>query len=179
MFQIEEAVLYDMWGVCIIETVEHRRSAEGMQDYLVLRPVYHYTAKLYLPNREETLKKCLRPVIGREEICELLGTLGSDALAWIEEPGERAELCRRILASGDRKRILELIAMLYRRKLELRGDPKSLQFRWAEHSSQLYKYLLQDRESYLQRQGYMLRNEVNRSLASSMLLHHPNSYSCS
>ena len=126
MFQIGEAVLYDMWGVCIIETVEHRRSAEGMQDYLVLRPVYHYTAKLYLPNREETLKKCLRPVIGREEICALLGTLGSDALAWIEEPGERAELCRRILASGDRKRILELIAMLYRRKLELRGEGKHL-----------------------------------------------------
>ena len=126
MFQIGEAVLYDMWGVCIIETVEHQRSAEGMQDYLVLRPVYHYTAKLYLPNREETLKKCLRPVIGREEICELLGTLGSDALAWIEEPRERAELCRRILASGDRKRILELIAMLYRRKLELRGKGKHL-----------------------------------------------------
>ena len=75
MFQIGKAVLYDMWGVCIIEAVEQQKTPEGLQDYLVLRPFYHNSAKLYLPNTQEVLNKILRPVISRDEIEILLKTL--------------------------------------------------------------------------------------------------------
>ena len=126
MFQIGDAVLYDMWGVCIIEAVERQKTGEGLQDYVVLKPIYHNTAKLYLPNREETLHNCLRPVIGSEEIRELLESLDCKALSWEDNPKERGPMFRRILASGDRKQILELIALLYLRKLELRAQGKDL-----------------------------------------------------
>lgn len=126
MFEIGQAVLYDTWGVCIIEAVEQQRFKEGMQDYLVLRPIYHDTAKLYLPNREESLSQCLLPVISIDKIQELLESLDGKVLSWEPNPKERATMFRRILASGDRKQILDLIAMLYRRKQELRTQGKTL-----------------------------------------------------
>lgn len=126
MFQVGEAVLYDMWGVCTIEAVEQQKTPEGLQEYLVLRPVYHSSAKLYLPNRQETLEAALRTVITRGEIEALLGSLKEDAVLWTEDPRERAQSFRRILASGDRKALLGLIRLLYLRKKELRRKGKNL-----------------------------------------------------
>lgn len=126
MFQIGKAVLYDMWGVCIIEAVEQQKTPEGLQDYLVLRPFYHNSAKLYLPNTQEVLNKILRPVISRDEIEILLKTLKDTPLCWIEQPKERWQYIQRTLSSGDRKGILEMIHMLYIRKQELRLKGKHL-----------------------------------------------------
>ena len=126
MFQIGKAVLYDMWGVCIIEAVEQQKTSDGLQDYLVLRPVYHSSAKLYLPNIEEVLRKSLRSVISKDEIETLLRTLKDTPLCWIEQPKERWQFIQDSLSSGDRKAILEMIRMLYTRKQELKLKGKHL-----------------------------------------------------
>lgn len=126
MFQIGKAVLYDMWGVCIIDAVEQQKAPEGTQEYLVLRPVYHSSAKLYLPHREDVLSKCLHPVVSKNEIERLLGSLKDLPLFWIENPKERGQLFRDALASGDRMKILESIRMLYIKKKELGQKGKNL-----------------------------------------------------
>lgn len=126
MFQIGEAVLYDMWGVCTIDAVEQQKTPEGPQEYLVLRPVYHKSARLYLPNIEEVLRKSLRPVISRAEIESLLGSLQGTPLLWVDNPRERGQFFRETLASGSRKDILDMIRMLYLKKKELRQKGKNL-----------------------------------------------------
>ncbi|MBP3412997.1 MAG: hypothetical protein J6K89_07015 [Oscillospiraceae bacterium] len=126
MFQIGETVLYELWGVCTIECMETQKSTEGVQEYLVLRPVYHDTAKLYLPNKQACLEKVLRYVLDRDQIRELLQDLTKEPLQWVEDPKERSRQFRQILSEGDRGQLLRLIRLLYLRRKELREKGRNL-----------------------------------------------------
>lgn len=126
MFQLGETVLYDMWGVCIIESIESQKTPEGLQDYLVLRPVYHSSAKLYLPRQEEQLQKALRYALTPDEIRELLQDLGKNPMIWVADHRERRKEFQDILASGDRKRLLGMIRLLYLQRKALREQGKQL-----------------------------------------------------
>lgn len=126
MYNVNDAVVYASYGVCVIKAIEKRDFSGESIEYYVLQPVGDSKNKFYVPTGSSPLADKLRKVYTREEVEALISEMPEQGNIWIDDDQRRKEEYRRIIDSGDRKELVGLIKTLYMRKKELSAGNKKL-----------------------------------------------------
>lgn len=128
-YQIGEHVVYGSSGVCKIEEI--RRGYRLMDDippadYYVLKPLSSASSTVFVPLGSDTASKKMRPVLSKSEIDELIASVGTDAIYWIDDRKERLSAFRAVLQQGDRRDQILLIRCILLRVRELEAKRRHL-----------------------------------------------------
>lgn len=126
MYNVNDAVVYSTYGVCRIKAIEVRDFSGEDIEYYVLQPVGDSRNTFYVPTSNEALSSKMRSVCSREEAEDIISVMPDEDFIWIDNDIERKEEYRRILDSGDRRRLVQLIKTLYIRREELTAQHKKL-----------------------------------------------------
>ncbi len=116
MFQVNDTVLYGGQSVCTIVEISKQKVGKEFQLYYILKPVFDNKSTVYIPCENEKLVSKMRPILTLSEVHELIETLHTQSLEWIDNDILRKEQYGSILYCGDRKKIAALIRTLYMHK---------------------------------------------------------------
>ena len=123
MLTVGQTVVYGTQGVCTVKEISMLKLGKTKGEYYALSPIDDPGSTVYVPTANEKLMSKLRPVLTGEEADALITEAVREPLEWIESDAERKSACDDIVKSGDRKQLMRLVGMLYRRR-ELLKDQK-------------------------------------------------------
>lgn len=124
MFSVGDTVVYGTQGVCLIVEIKRMKIGKETKDYFVLRPAADQGAVVYVPCGSAALAAKMRSLISRGELDRLINEAAAEPAEWIADDNARLAHCDEVLKSGDRKRLLQLVVMLYRRRELLKATKK-------------------------------------------------------
>ena len=123
MLAVGQTVVYGTQGVCTVKEISMLKLGKTKGEYYALSPIDDPGSTVYVPTANEKLMSKLRPVLTGEEADALITEAVREPLEWIESDAERKSACDDIVKNGDRKQLMRLVGMLYRRR-ELLKDQK-------------------------------------------------------
>ena len=123
MLTVGQTVVYGTQGVCTVREISMLKLGKTKGEYYVLSPVDDPGSTVYVPTANEKLMSKLRPVLTGKEADALIIEAVREPLEWIASDAERKSACDDIVKNGDRKQLMQLVGMLYRRR-ELLKDQK-------------------------------------------------------
>ena len=123
MLTVGQTVVYGTQGVCTVKEISMLKLVKTKGEYYALSPIDDPGSTVYVPTANEKLMSKLRPVLTGEEADALITEAVREPLEWIESDAERKSACDDIVKNGDRKQLMRLVGMLYRRR-ELLKDQK-------------------------------------------------------
>ena len=123
MLTVGQTVVYGPQGVCTVKEISMLKLGKTKGEYYALSPIDDPGSTVYVPTANEKLMSKLRPVLTGEEADALITEAVREPLEWIESDAERKSACDDIVKNGDRKQLMRLVGMLYRRR-ELLKDQK-------------------------------------------------------
>ena len=123
MLTVGQTVVYGTQGVCTVKEISMLKLGKTKGEYYALSPIDDPGSTVYVPTANEKLMSKLRPVLTGEEADALITEAVREPLEWIESDAERKSACDDIVKNGDRKQLMRLVGMLYRRR-ELLTDQK-------------------------------------------------------
>ena len=123
MLTVAQTVVYGTQGVCTVKEISMLKLGKTKGEYYALSPIDDPGSTVYVPTANEKLMSKLRPVLTGEEAAALITEAVREPLEWIESDAERKSACDDIVKNGDRKQLMRLVGMLYRRR-ELLKDQK-------------------------------------------------------
>lgn len=124
MLAVGQTVVYGTQGVCTVREISMLKLGKTKGEYYVLSPVDDPGSTVYVPTANEKLMSKLRPVLTEKEADELIDEAVREPLEWIVSDAERKSACDDIVKSGDRKQLMQLVGMLYRRREALKDQKK-------------------------------------------------------
>jgi len=116
MYQIGEKVVYGIHGVCLVTDQEERRIDKKYVTYLVLEPVGQEGAKYYVPTHNAAAMAKLRGMLSAEELEALIRSTAIKEEVWIRDENQRKQIYRELISSGDREKLMGMVASLYRHR---------------------------------------------------------------
>ena len=124
--KVNDTILYGMNGVCkVVEKKEKEFNGEK-EEYYVLKPLHNQKSTIYIPVNCEKAAARIYPILSIEEIYELINSISDENTMWIPNEEKRKKEYQRILVSGDRLQIIQLIRMLYLKQEEREEEGKRL-----------------------------------------------------
>ena len=123
MLTVGQTVVYGTQGVCTVKEISMLKLGKTKGEYYALSPIDDPGSTVYVPTANEELMSKPRPVLTGEEADALITEAVREPLEWIESDAERKSACDDIVKNGDRKQLMRLVGMLYRRR-ELLKDQK-------------------------------------------------------
>ncbi|MDE5771304.1 MAG: transcriptional regulator [Ruminococcus sp.] len=126
MYNVNDAVVYASYGVCVISAIEERDFSGENIKYYILRPVGDKKNTFYVPVSNSVLTGKMKSIYSRQEINRLISTMDNECCIWIDNDVKRKEEYRKIIDNGDRKELVRLIKTLYEKNIELNGQHKKL-----------------------------------------------------
>lgn len=126
MFQVGDQVVYSVHGVCRILDTEERQVDSKRVRYFILEPIDQVGTRFMVPSENPAALSKLRHVIGREDLESLLRSDKVRQSCWIDDEGRRKQYYRELIVSGDRERLLQMIATLHQHKHTLAQTGKRL-----------------------------------------------------
>ena len=123
MLTVGQTVVYGTQGVCTVKEISILKLGKTKGEYYALSTMDDPGSTVYVPTANEKLMSKLRPVLTGEEADALITEAVREPLEWIESDAERKSACDDIVKNGDRKQLMRLVGMLYRRR-ELLKDQK-------------------------------------------------------
>lgn len=124
MLAVGQTVVYGTQGVCTVKEISMLKLGKTKGEYYVLTPVDDPGSTVYVPTANEKLMSKLRPVLTGEEADALITEAVREPLEWIVSDAERKTVCDDIVKNGDRKQLMQLVGMLYRRREALKDQKK-------------------------------------------------------
>ncbi len=124
MLAVGQTVVYGTQGVCTVREISILKLGKTKGEYYVLSPVDDPGSTVYVPTANEKLMGKLRPVLTEKEADALIDEAVREPLEWIVSDAERKSTCDDIVKSGDRKQLMQLVGMLYRRREALKDQKK-------------------------------------------------------
>ena len=117
---VNDYVNYSTQGICQIEDIRPIKFQAGSRarDYYVLRPIYQKNALVYVPTDSEHLLGKMRPVLSPEEIDQIIESVRTQGIPWIQDRTQRIARSKEILTGMDERELLLLASCLYRRSKE-------------------------------------------------------------
>lgn len=114
MHRIGDKIIYGAFGVMTIVDIREESALDVSRSYYVLKPTLLSTESLtFVPADNERLVSFMRPLMTRDEVIELLHySKDPEPMEWIVENRARQESFKRLLESGDRKRIVSMICAI-------------------------------------------------------------------
>ena len=126
MYNVNDAVIYATYGVCVISAIEERNFSGENIEYYILRPVGDSRNTFYVPTSNSALRNKMRDVCNADDVNNLIGTMSEQNCIWIDNAVRRKEEYRKIIDKGDRKELIRLIKTLYTKGEELTAQHKKL-----------------------------------------------------
>ncbi|MBQ7922714.1 MAG: CarD family transcriptional regulator [Clostridia bacterium] len=126
MFHSEETVVYGSNGICTVGGITEQTFCGEKRQYYVLHPVYDKGATIFVPVDNAELTEKMRRVLTEEEIHTLIAGMSENDDEWIENDGERKRVFQDILDSGDRRKLMGMIRILYLHNEQQRKKGKKL-----------------------------------------------------
>lgn len=125
MFRVNDYVVYGSTGVCKIDAINREDFGDGRErEYYVLTAIYANSLSIYIPT--DNTDAAMRRIMTKDEIYELIKTIPDIDGAWIDDDHLRKSTFSDILQSGDQAKMVQLIKILYERKLKLEKEGKYL-----------------------------------------------------
>ena len=124
MLAVGQTVVYGTQGVCTVREISMLKLGKTKGEYYVLSPVDDPGSTVYVPTANEKLMSKLHPVLTGEEADALITEAMREPLEWIVSDAERKTVCDDIVKNGDRKQLMQLVGMLYRRREALKDQKK-------------------------------------------------------
>lgn len=124
MLAVGQTVVYGTQGVCTVKEISMLKLGKTKGEYYVLSPVDDPGSTVYVPTANEKLMSKLHPVLTGEEADALITEAMREPLEWIVSDAERKTVCDDIVKNGDRKQLMQLVGMLYRRREALKDQKK-------------------------------------------------------
>jgi len=127
MFQINDSVVYESAGVCIIKDICTQSYIKNKkQKYYVLDPVYKDAGAVTIMIPVDTDKK-LRKVISKEDLEELIKAMPEMELPeWEESISQRTQTVRQTMKDSDITELASLMKSYFQRRENLVADGKKL-----------------------------------------------------
>ena len=122
MYQIGDRVVYGIHGVCVISGMEKKLVGKEHITYYVLEALDQHGSKLYLPVHNPAIVSKMRPLIDRQELDRLLRSPEVRVNCWTEDENSRKQKYRELIASGDRKSLLQMVYTLHEHKKQLQDS---------------------------------------------------------
>lgn len=133
MFQVNEYVVYGSTGVCqVVDISRESFCGQADREYYVLNPVFGNPMEIFIPTDSKVV---MRGILSKGEITGLIQSMPEIGSEWIADDNSRKAMFNEILQSGDQKRIIHLIKMIYNRKTALESNGKHL----ANSDSETFK----------------------------------------
>lgn len=125
MFQTNDYVVYGSTGICqIVDICSMKFSGVTNREYYILESVYGNRMRVYIPTdcNEDTL----RYVMSHEGLLSLVRSMPGMDDEWISADSVRRTLFHQMLHGGDQVKIIRMIKMISKRKIELEKNGKHL-----------------------------------------------------
>lgn len=144
MFEIGDLIIYSAHGICKVEDICERTISGVTRSYYVLHPMENYPElTIHTPVNNE--KVVMLSLLKKGEANEILESFKGPGAEWIEQANRRSTSYSKIVNTGDRKQIANVVNVLMRKEME---------------ASKLY---VQDRKLLIRAQR-MLFKELSTSL---------------
>lgn len=124
--KVNDTVLYGMNGVCKVVEKTQKDFYGKCDEYYVLKPLHNKKSTIYIPVDCEKAKEKMYPVLSIEEIYELVNSMPEQNTIWISNEEKRKKEYQKILTSGDRLQLIQLIRALYLHEQERKNEGKRL-----------------------------------------------------
>ena len=124
MLALGQTVVYGTQGVCTVREISMLKLGKAKGEYYVLSPIDDPGSTVYVPTANEKLMSKLHPVLTGEEARAMIAEAVREPLEWIVSDNERKNVCDEIVKNGDRKQLLRMAGMLYRRREALKDQKK-------------------------------------------------------
>ena len=118
MFQVGERVVYGIHGVCNIISLEMQKVDGKEVVYLVLEPSAQPGSRYLVPCHNPAAMAKLTKMLTREEMECLICSDAVRKNCWIQDEGDRKQVYRELISSGNREKIMSMVHTLYLHKAE-------------------------------------------------------------
>lgn len=127
-FNAGESVVYDTYGICMVEKIEKKSFCSGMplQEYYVLSVMGSPNSTYYVPLSSEKLCSKLRYPLSVNDIHSLLKASSETECEWIENRQMRADTFHDIMQKGVSAELVALIRCMYEKKCTNQNCGKKL-----------------------------------------------------
>ena len=117
MFEIGDLIIYSAHGICKIEDIYERTVSEVTRSYYVLHPMENYPqVTIHTPVNND--KVVMLSLLKKEEANEILESFQGAGAEWIEQPNKRNTHYTKLVNTGDRKEIANVVNVLMRKEFE-------------------------------------------------------------
>ena len=125
MYKTGDTVLHPTAGVCTVKEIKSENFAGlGKRDFYVLSPVYDSRQLIHLPVDSE--KITLKKVLDKDEIISLIRSVDVSKSLWVDGDAARKDAFRKVLKSGNRLEIINLIITICEKQKNLESSGKKL-----------------------------------------------------
>lgn len=125
MFNIGDLVIYSAHGICKIDDICDKTVAGKTRKYYVLHPIEN-NHQLTISTPVNNKKNVLHELMDKEEALEILKSFQKEGIEWDDRPNPRLQSYSKIVSSGDRTEIAEVVNTLIRKQIELEQEEKQL-----------------------------------------------------
>ena len=126
MFQINDMVMYGMYGICKIEDITMKEFMVTSKEYYVLKPINDSTATLYVPMHNEKVLGKMRKILSEQEVHHLIESMPQKETIWFKNENERKEQYKKVIAQGNHSELIGIIKALYLQKQKRESEGKHL-----------------------------------------------------
>lgn len=126
MFQVNDAIIYGVHGVCKIRGTEDRTVGGTTRTYLVLQPESDKGAAFFVPTDNPHVLEKIRRLLTKDQIHRLIDAMPENDGVWVEDENARRELYKGILTKGDHTELIRMLKAIYAHKKELELTQKRL-----------------------------------------------------
>lgn len=124
MLSVGQTVVYGTQGVCTVKERSVLKLGKAKGEYYILSPIDNPGSTVYVPTANEKLAGKLHAVLTGSEADALIDEALSEPIDWIPSDNERKVFCDDVVKGGNRKQLMQLVGMLYRRREELKDQKK-------------------------------------------------------
>lgn len=121
-----EYVRYASNGVCLIEDIRSDSHKGKHKEFYVLKPVGAPGSTIFVPLDSEALLSKMARLPTREEVDELILSVGDTGLTWVDNRKDRAALFQNLVKTNDLRELMGLARCIVQKKQELLSRGKKL-----------------------------------------------------
>lgn len=123
---INDTIVYGMDGVCKVIGKALKKFSGQADEYYVLQPVYKENTTIYIPVNGKATAAKVRRVLTAQQIFDLIVDVSTEPTVWVADTTRRREECRKIIAGGDRRQLIQMIRTLDQHSRALQDQGKKM-----------------------------------------------------
>ncbi len=125
MYEVDDAVLYGLNGVCRVVEITTQTFGKSKSKYYVLKPVFTDSFEIFVPVENQNLTQRMRRVDSRENLMGMIAMFSINPI-WIADDNTRISSYNETLKNADNSELIAMVSALCERRKELKNNKKKL-----------------------------------------------------